>query len=434
MHPSSRYPYRSESFFVFLPPTCGMRSADRSPIFGRESCSRFAGEAETLATDVTVALQQQKWRLTVTDAGRAALTATRAITSSARGKVLRCSLFWLTLAAEQALAWQPCPMTLEAMVNQQRLEAPQSMEVAVEDRGNYVPPTPLDWATASSAVTALADRNEAQASVDLASIGMAACKAQLQTGATDTAVVVYDPKGFSRATSRGWPLLALRDDPVDASVATILSVPHLVSELNVGIQAVESMHLAGAAVRAAVFAPVHRCNRPEAAPAQFQGTTEECGGLFRISDMAHTQESIFHAMHVALLSAFPRDYLVQIHGMSAPGTSVSNGTVGGVTMYPEDASARLHASLGRQLAGAGLPPENLTACFYHNGFGGDRFRELLCGTRNAQLRELVDRVEQSRFIHIEQEKGIREDAALRRLVELAFRDLAFYVFSDGFQR
>jgi len=152
----------------------------------------------------------------------------------------------------------------------------------------------------------------------------------------------------------------------------------------------------------------HRCASDEAS--ECSGSSSVCTGAsedYRQSDQAHVVDTAFHALHVALSAAFPADRVVSVHGMSADGASLSNGTTDAVAA--DSPVATLAAALSSEFAG-----HEITTC---NDYAGANVDERLCGTTNVQGRHLNDVVDacgtsattaSGRFIHLEQSRELRD--------------------------
>ncbi len=159
--------------------------------------------------------------------------------------------------------------------------------------------------------------------------------------------------------------------------------------------------------RVLISAGTHRCaNR---ATAGCDGTSTACGGGdYRISDMAHTEQSIYHVAHMAFAEHFQDDWVLQLHGMGASGVSVSDGT--SLPTTPVSPSARVALALSKAFSG-------VTTC---NAFKGVASRNHMCGTSNTQGRHLNGSSKactqegdgtSGRFIHLEQSSTVRKQPA-----------------------
>jgi hypothetical protein len=136
--------------------------------------------------------------------------------------------------------------------------------------------------------------------------------------------------------------------------------------------------------------------------------------------MAHTEESFFHAAHVALADGLPDTTILQLHMFLEAGASVSNGRTDPTTI--ERPSALLAEALT-----AALPGEQITSC---NDYGAGNDEPRVCGTTNTQGRylNLSDDAcgsgapsASGRFIHLEQNISvINQGAAVAEAVGNVF--------------
>ncbi|MCB9594364.1 MAG: hypothetical protein H6719_16655 [Sandaracinaceae bacterium] len=160
----------------------------------------------------------------------------------------------------------------------------------------------------------------------------------------------------------------------------------------------------------------HRC--ASALPSGCDGTTGACGATapYVVSDVAHAVDSFFHAAHVGLALAFEDAVFVSVHGFADDGASVSDGTNDPIAL--DAPAARLARAMSARFDG-------ITAC---SDGAGVPFEERLCGTTNVQGRQLAGVANEcddaapaasGRFIHMEQSRLVRDDAAT--VVE-AFRE------------
>ncbi len=333
----------------------------------------------------------------------------------------------LMLHATSVRAQVACGMALSEMVAAQVTAAP----LADQTRGNYQLPTQTELALVDESVGHLFEGNVLFATEALAKLGLTLCWVRIFPNVDDWVWVAVSEDGFWAQTSRGMAILAWRD--VGTSAAAVISVPHAVTETNVALQAVEAM-ASNARVRAIVVGPVHRCHLLALAPEEFQGSTTECGGSYRQSDMAHTQSSLFHAFHAALWSRAPQDVLVQIHGMSAAGISVSAGTALPLMEFPNRPALLMHDQLSSALEALLEDAATLTTCSLYDGPRGDRVRAHLCGTRNAQRAGLQAAGILPRFVHLEQALAVRTDPDKRSALAGAIARTVEQVFTDSFER
>ncbi len=329
------------------------------------------------------------------------------------------------------LAIPSCPAALGTMVDEMVAAGPVALVDDDALHGDYaVPSQSVVDAFASGVMQALSGDSSALDSL-LPGLGLAHCETEIVGGSGAGWVdVIYPPDGFDAMTSRGMPLLAMRR--TFSTVPVVLGVPHAATEYRIAGQGV-SVFEQVPQVALLVMAPQHRCHLAEAAPAAFQGSTTECDGVYRQSDAAHTQQSLFHAAHRGAWTAWPQAVTLQIHGMSADGISVSPGMKGHVEPAQDWPATRFHDRYAAGLEAVGWLPSVLTTCADYDGPRGGRVREHLCGTRNAQRGGLVDLGREQRFIHLEQVKAIRADPLNDAVLAEALIQTAGALWRDGFE-
>ncbi len=190
------------------------------------------------------------------------------------------------------------------------------------------------------------------------------------------------------------PVLAWR---TDAAIDVILEVPHPIHEPDTLTRGRAAF--ARREVSALLVAGSHRCASPR--PSQCDGRTGVCGGgLFRVSDPAHTADSAFHEVHEVLVTRRPETLVISLHNMRGAGVSLSDGTRGPV-------SADSPVALAARSIARDLPQYTITTC---NPGAGVPVEERLCGTTNVQGRHLNGsddpcdepvRRGSGRFLHLE---------------------------------
>jgi hypothetical protein len=216
------------------------------------------------------------------------------------------------------------------------------------------------------------------------------------TGA-ESSIVFWQPPA-----KEGQALVALR---TVAARPVILETPH--PFFDGGTMDQGALMFQRLKARALISAGTHRCaNR---ASSGCDGTSTACGGgSYRISDMAHTERSVYHVAHMALAEHFQDDWVLQLHGMAASGVSVSDGT--SLSTTPLSPSARVALALSKAFSG-------VTTC---NAFKGVASRNHMCGTSNTQGRHLNGSSKactqegdgtSGRFIHLEQSSTVRKQPA-----------------------
>jgi hypothetical protein len=319
------------------------------------------------------------------------------------------------------------PRSIRSMVNTIVANSPGSFDddddPTDEDEPLYRQPIAGEREDVRAGLHALIDGDSVTATDRLQEAGYRVCGGRINDTLGRELVLVYHPTGLSATASEGAPMLVLA--PGQMPTATVLSGPHLTSESRVKNQILEALARSALGyVRGAVLAGTDRCNRLAEAPPEFQGQTGECGGTYRISDMAHNIDTVFQDMHDVLRDEYPLTFNVQLHGMSASGISVSRGNDpdDGEADHPEDAVTRAHSyaevELKDLLEAGGLTSveenhyDNLTSCtpYVHSNSGiAAPTRDLHCGTRNAQLARERALGAGDRFIHIEQSLYLRQN-------------------------
>jgi hypothetical protein len=107
----------------------------------------------------------------------------------------------------------------------------------------------------------------------------------------------------------------------------VIEVPHPKADWNTEIEGVEIFRKVNA--RALLVAGAHRCAND--AFSLCAGTTIACGQVepYRVSDVGHGVQNMFHATHRALVDCPGKTVAIQLHGNSVsncPDVFVSNGT------------------------------------------------------------------------------------------------------------
>jgi len=131
--------------------------------------------------------------------------------------------------------------------------------------------------------------------------------------------------------SLGWGTYVIRSE--GSIHAIVVEVPHPNADENTEVEGVEIFrHLRA---RALLLAGTHRCADQASSPCA--GQTVACGAQapYRVSDVAHTLQSMFQATHQALVtcgtsSGAEQPVVIQLHGnslSSCPDVFISNGTV-----------------------------------------------------------------------------------------------------------
>lgn len=210
---------------------------------------------------------------------------------------------------------------------------------------------------------------------------------------------------WSAPPSSGGAALALRTHPSVRDV--IIETPHSFFDLGTLGEGLTVFQTTNA--RAFLASGTHRCasDTHSACSGQTQVCTLFSSEDFRISDMAHTDTSFFHAAHLAIADGLPETTILQLHMFLDPGASVSNGKRHETTV--DTPSARLTEALTQA-----LPDELVTSC---NDYGAGNTEDRTCGTSNTQGRHLNDSADaceqgasaaSGRFIHLEQNVTVIE--------------------------
>ena len=342
------------------------------------------------------------------------------------------ALMALSLSPARAVDPPACPDTLDAMALALVSNAPVTLADDDASHGDYVMPSMGDVDALAAAFAPGLGADIGTMETQAATLGLDHCLLSLATpNGNEDIDVWYPPDGFDAMTTRGLPLLALRRTIGTRPV--ILGVPHAATEYRIAAQGV-AVFTGQPAVTMLVIAPQHRCHLADIAPAAFQGSTDQCDGVYRESDAAHTQQSLFHALHRGAWSAWPTAITLQIHGMSAAGISASPGKKGNVAPASDWPATALHDRYAAGLEALGFDPATLTTCVDYTGPRGDRVREHLCGTKNAQRGGLADLTRERDFIHLEQSRNVREEPGGDDALATAAGFAASAIWRDSFEQ
>ncbi len=121
----------------------------------------------------------------------------------------------------------------------------------------------------------------------------------------------------------------------------VMEVPHPKADWNTEIEGVEIFRKVNA--RALLVAGAHRCANDAFSPCA--GTTIACGQVepYRISDVDHGVQNMFHTTHQALVECRTKTVAIQLHGNSVsncPDVFVSNGTT-----YPGKIAGKIYNAI-----------------------------------------------------------------------------------------
>jgi hypothetical protein len=279
------------------------------------------------------------------------------------------------------------------------------------DSFGFVEPTAQDIVEFQEAVDALLDGDLATADTEAADV--------------DYEVVLFTDIGNGNELLHGLFPIATNSDgrgyflvrpEAQTRRRLVLEAPHPRNDQRSAVVASEVFRASGA--RAFFFAGTHRC----ANTGQFTactGTTEACSATaqsFLESDMAHTDQSFFHAFHT-LASVEDTDTItLQLHGFSSdasdPEFVASNGTqtdVGDPLYITNLLTTTLEAGIAAFVAPA-TPAKDGASC---NRIGD---QDQLCATHNTQGRFLNNSANacstaastaSGRFVHLEMSSDLR---------------------------
>lgn len=198
----------------------------------------------------------------------------------------------------------------------------------------------------------------------------------------------------------GWGLFVF--DPASES-PLIFEIPHTVSDSGTELQGVDAFRRTGAF--ALIVSATHRKANLRQSPCA-QATDESD---YRESDPAHNVNTMFHRAHEAIFGVRPDSVAVQLHGMRerdiCPDVFVSTGTptvTANGRLLLECLRAR---GVNAQLFGDGETSCPLIASTNPQGRFANGRREDACSTAAENSPE------PGRFIHIEQEPGIRSGSS-----------------------
>jgi len=225
----------------------------------------------------------------------------------------------------------------------------------------YTPPSLAQRESLALGLDRLTAGLRTLAAQKLAEAGFEVCQGGIDTipPGYSRVVLVYDEQGRAAASSVGRPVLVYREEAVGLTgKGMVLGVPHL-NEDGTQDMALNAFATQTSQVRAVVLAGTHRCNLTT--NSADDGTTGECGGHYKISDMAHQFDDMiptegptdFQVMHDRMRHRHPDAPHVQLHGMRvAPGDpededwgfEISDGGDGVTNPAIEEPVERAHAA------------------------------------------------------------------------------------------
>ena len=267
--------------------------------------------------------------------------------------------------------------------------------------------SPPEWGSNSYRVPPESARTHLLASIQAALAGDAAGAIQAATLAEYHLCAEDSVLLWSAPSGSGGAALALRTHP--SAIDIIIETPH--SFFDLGTLEEGLLVFQRTQARALLASGTHRCAADTIS--ECSGETQVCtlfsSEPFRLSDMAHTDTSFFHAAHIALADGLPQTVIIQLHMFLEAGASVSNGKTSDITN--DDPSARLTETLT-----TALPDQKITSC---NDYGAGNTEQRICGTSNTQGRYLNGSSDacgegapsaSGRFIHLEQNITVIEQA------------------------
>ena len=366
-----------------LLPGCGFRSAGSSVDPATDGGVRDTAFADGGGTDQTdVRRSDAQW---ATDVGRDASRgddADDAAVDDGRSD-----------AVDSFLMLDECLVTIEEAFSLARIDPPGA------DSEEYVVPDPAAVSALEVAVRAVIAQDYQQALQRSAEAGYVVCRG---TG-DHRGSVLFEPAG--RGTGHAVLAIRLHDE---MAVPAMFQAPHIIHDTNTLPQAWAVFEATRA--RALLASGTHRC---ASSVLGCSGSSTSCNRpdeSYTESDMAHSVTSFFQAAHVAVAQSWPQDFVISLHGMARAGASVSDGT-----NDPVDARS-LVARVAQALIDKGIM--NVTSC---NAGTAAVTEEYLCGSTNTQGRHLNGSADacyrgaptsSGRFLHLEQERSLRDDPAL----------------------
>lgn len=279
-------------------------------------------------------------------------------------------------------------------------------------------------------------------------------------------IAVWIPSGNTGGEqTTGLPVVAVRVDAAfraatGASAGLVVECPHGEKDHNTREECAAVFTSASAPLSkmaAMLVNGAHRC--ASSTQSSCSGVTSVCSGSsepFRVSDAAHNDGSAYHRAHVALVEILSPGPLVDnnyvhvigLHGMSRDGVSLSDGTDDAAPS--EDPVWRLARGIHRQnlvSAAADLTTCNEMTTDGTNGIGaGNETGNIvvdahLCGTTDVAARHVNGSPDpcgqaatsargnastpRASWLHLEQDIGIRTDAAKTEKVAAAMHWLIF---------
>ncbi|MCG8328761.1 MAG: fibronectin type III domain-containing protein [Chitinophagales bacterium] len=191
---------------------------------------------------------------------------------------------------------------------------------------NYSSPGAMEESDWEDMVADILAQNYAQAAIDATSFGYTLYAFTDNTGMDDKLYYLLEEDS---PQSKYWGTYVFNPDPCRTNL--IIQSPHPKFDFNTGKQGIHVLHEIDAA--AFMMSGTHRCNH--SGMTLCSGMTKVCSDMdmdedFRISDLAHSDNSIFQATTRQLLSDISGAVFVQLHGFTMLGSDpyviMSNGT------------------------------------------------------------------------------------------------------------
>lgn len=219
------------------------------------------------------------------------------------------------------------------------------------------------------------------------------------TGAGSREVLLLEER---TPTTKGWGTFVfdpapLRDLVVEAS--------HARYDVDTESQALTLFRRLRA--RAYVLAGTHRCASAERTPCD--GTTDVCGTThYRVSDPAHFTDGPFQAAHEALAALWPASLSFSVHGHSSSSCEdvfLSSGVGADPGPLVPALRERLFAEGGLTVGAAGIPGSSCSLT------GGTNVQGRFSNGSSTPCTKAATAAS-GRFLHAEQSREVRTDAAL----------------------
>jgi hypothetical protein len=247
----------------------------------------------------------------------------------------------------------------------------------------------------------------------------AAFEGLLRDGATPAATAAFDALGFELggyADDGGAFWLVVEEKAPRTGGGTFvvnpaasrelwLEAPHADSDTGTLKQGASQLTALGA--RALLLTGANRCAASQATACD--GKTAKCGGVLRVSDAAHSEDSYFMAAHRALRAVHPSGLAVNLHGMESDGSEAAVLGDGTKRDNPTAVANALRDALNKRL------PAGRKAYSCNDPSDSGQHRDL-CGTNNVQGRydngsaqacTTAAASSTGRFLHLEQDAQLR---------------------------